>query len=166
VDAQPDRGPDPETIVRKVVKRGYDSVTWTFWLTLGMSSVLFGVGLVLLAIAVNRATDESDVSTGTLAIAGLAAVVFLLLFIARPWRDVALTLANAQQVEMISTSYLTGLALVRDGDERTLALLDELTRNCVTLLEAFAEQRGTGSVRTKLAALRRARTPPGVLPPV
>jgi hypothetical protein len=167
VSAQPDPGPDPEAIVRKVVKRGYDQVTWTFWVTLGMSVALFAVGLVLVAIAVDRTRDESDLSTGTLVIAGLAAGLFVLLFVARPWRDASLTLANAQQVEMISTSYLTGLALVRNGDERTLQLLDELTRNCVTLLEAFAEQRGTGSVQTKLATLRRTRAQPtGITPPV
>ena len=107
-----------------------------------MSVVLFVVGILLLVISVARALTEADVSTATLTIAGLSLADFVLLFYSRPWKDVATNLSNSQQVKIIATSYLSSLALLRNGRFEELKALDLITKNAVGLLEEFTDEQG------------------------
>ncbi|HEV3052566.1 MAG TPA: hypothetical protein VGX50_19800 [Longimicrobium sp.] len=116
----------------------FGQIRQTYRVALWMSLVVFVVGVVLLGIAVARATTESQVSGGTLALAGMGLADFAILFFRQPWKDVAVNLMNAQRTRTIATTYLVGLSFLRDGDEERLKLLDGLTTSCVGALDRIA----------------------------
>jgi hypothetical protein len=121
-----------------VLLEAFDHIRWSFWISLGMSVILFLLGMAFLGAAVFRSLSESTVSTATLTIAGLGIADFVLLFYSRPWKDISVNLSNSQQVRIIATSYLVGVALLEDGDASKS--LEQLTKRSVLLLEEFAEE--------------------------
>jgi hypothetical protein len=93
-----------------------------------------------------RAINEGDVSTSTLAIAGVGLADFVLIFYRRPWEDIGRGLSNSQQARIVATSYLSGISMLRATDSDVHATLHTLTREAVQLLEEFTESpRRTGS---------------------
>lgn len=128
--------------VGSLLLESFIHIRWSFWTSMIMSVVLFVVGILLLVISVARALTEADVSTATLTIAGLSLADFVLLFYSRPWKDVATNLSNSQQVKIIATSYLSSLALLRNGRFEELKALDLITKNAVGLLEEFTDEQG------------------------
>lgn len=122
----------------------FSQIRQSYRVALGMSIVVFLVGLVLLGIAVARATTEREVSGGTLALAGMGLADFAILFFRQPWKDVAVNLMNAQRTRTIATTYLVGLSFLRDGDEERLKLLDGLTTSCVGALDRIAATHSDG----------------------
>jgi hypothetical protein len=120
--------------LKRTLLESYAYIRWTFWVSFGMSIVVFLVGLVLVGIAIARSIGEESISGGTLTIAGLGIADFLLLFYSKPWRDIAENLAKSQRIKMVATSYLAGLALTRPAQPDALRLLSELTHDSVRLL--------------------------------
>jgi hypothetical protein len=138
----PDKDIPAKDEVGSLLLESFIHIRWSFWTSMIMSVVLFVVGILLLVISVARALTEADVSTATLTIAGLSLADFVLLFYSRPWKDVATNLSNSQQVKIIATSYLSSLALLRNGRFEELKALDSITKNAVGLLEDFTEEQG------------------------
>jgi hypothetical protein len=138
----PEGGPEEEA-KRKQYERllleTFDHIRWSFWISLGMSVILFLLGMIFLGSAIVRSLGESAVSTATLTIAGLGIADFVLLFYSRPWKDISLNLSNTQQVRIIATSYLVGLSFVRDAQHPSTAL-ERLTKGSVGMLEEYAEE--------------------------
>lgn len=137
-----------ESNIEKMLLESFVHIRWSFWISLIMSVVLFVVGLIFLGIAVMRSLNEAAVSTATLTIAGLGLADFVLLFYTRPWQDISVNLSNSQQVKIIATSYLSGLSLLQQGKTEEFALLEQLTKNAISLLEEFTEERPAASTKT------------------
>ena len=131
--------------IKNMLLESFVQIRWSFWISLIISVILFIVGLIFLGIAVMRSLSESAVSTSTLTIAGLGVADFVLLFFTRPWQDISVNLSNSQQVKIIATSYLTGLALLQKGKTEDIKSLEQLTKSSVGLLEEFTEERSVGT---------------------
>jgi hypothetical protein len=140
--AQPDAAPNQPSLqeTRRMLLESFGHIRVAFWISLGMSIILFLVGLVLVVIAVSRFL-RSDVSTATLTIAGLGMADFIVLFYTKPWKDVSANLSNSQRVRMIATSYLAGLSLLSEDRLDTVDRLGELTRSSIHLLGVLQTRR-------------------------
>ena len=115
-----------------------------------MSGLLFAFGVAFLAVAVVQALDGDLEAAAVIAGIGLAA--FGLLYFTNPRRNVAKNLAGSEQVHIVATSYLAGLAFAEKHDSEALQLLNQLTAHSIALLE----DRADGLSEPKLAALRAA----------
>jgi hypothetical protein len=146
VEAEDQREEDAMTAradeTRRVLMKTYGQIRVSFTISLVMSAVLFLVGLALLTLAVARAVGEEEVQTSTLTIAGLGVADFVVLFYARPWRDIAANVVNTQRAHMVATSYLSELALAGRERPDTLRLVHEITRDYVLLLEGRSASEG------------------------
>jgi hypothetical protein len=131
---------------RDLLMEPFGHITWSFRILTAMSVLMFAVGLAFLVVALMRAINEGDVSTSTLAIAGVGLADFVLIFYRRPWEDIGRGLSNSQQARIVATSYLSGISMLRATDSDVHATLHTLTREAVQLLEEFTESpRRTGS---------------------
>jgi hypothetical protein len=141
------------------VLRGFNSqLRWSFRIAAIMSALLFAFGVAFLAIAVAQALDGELEAAAVVAGIGLAA--FVLLYFTHPRRNLAQNLAGSEQVHIVTTSYLAGLAFAEKHDSEALTLLNQLTAHSIVLLE----DRADGLSEQRLAALRAATlaraTPP------
>jgi hypothetical protein len=141
------------------VLRGFNSqLRWSFRIAAVMSALLFAFGVAFLAVAVFQALDGELEAAAVVAGIGLAA--FVLLYFTHPRRNLARNLAGSEQVHIVTTSYLAGLAFAERHDSEALMLLNQLTAHSIVLLEDRAE----GLSEQRLAALRAATlaraTPP------
>ena len=109
---------------------------------MGLSVVTFTIGVALLVTALVKAVNESELSAATLTIGGLGLADFTLLFLRRPWQDIARNLSNSQQARIIATSYLAAVSMIDKRDETRHDLLRRTTRDAVELLEEFTEGDG------------------------
>jgi hypothetical protein len=142
----------PAASVERVLAASYAHIRWAFWLSLGIAALLFLLGALLLGLAAWNALRADDLSRGTLLVAGLGLAALVILFIARPWGDVADHLAGVQQVHIVAASYLAGSALADRHDSEALGLLTQLTATSVALLEDGEEP----LPESKLSALQAA----------
>ena len=124
--------------IRKMLLESFTHIRWTFLVSMGMSIILFLVGLVFLFTAISKSFVETNVSTSTLTMAGIGISDFILLFYTRPWQDISKNLSNNQQIKMIATSYLSGLSILDDKEK--VKSLNNLTKNSVSLIQKFAEE--------------------------
>ena len=124
--------------IRKMLLESFTHIRWTFLVSMGMSIILFLVGLVFLFTAISKSFAETNVSTSTLTMAGIGISDFILLFYTRPWQDISKNLSNNQQIKMIATSYLSGLSILDDKEK--VKSLNNLTKNSVSLIQKFAEE--------------------------
>jgi hypothetical protein len=149
-------GSPPEAGPAAGVERGlastYDHVRLAFRLSLAIAGGLFVLGAALLVVAAWHALGEEDLSRGTILVAGLGLGSLVLLFVTRPWGDVAEHLAAAQQVHIVAASYLAGSALADRHDSEALGLLTQLTATSVALLQDGEEP----LPESKLSALQAA----------
>jgi hypothetical protein len=120
--------------LEKLLLESFSYIRWSFWISLGMSGIIFLVGLGLLGIAISRFLTEKTVTTASLTIAGLGLADFLLLFYTRPWQDISANLANAHKIKIIGMSYFAGLTLVKDKNAGDIHLLQQLTQGSISLL--------------------------------
>ena len=134
--------------IEKILLESFSHIRWTFWILLGMSILLFIIGLTFLTISVVRALNETTVSTATLTIAGVGIADFILLFYSKPWQDISTNLSNSQQVKIIAISYLSGLSLLQQGKSSEFSLLEQLTKSAVGMLEEFTEERASAPSMT------------------
>lgn len=124
---------------QKVVWESFSQMRLAFWISMGMSIVLFLIGLTLLTIAVVKAIPTRGVSASALTIGGLSLGDFLILFLRRPWQDISENLSNSQQVRMIVTSYLSSLSFLSRGKPEDIEPLEDITRTSVLLLQGSAK---------------------------
>jgi hypothetical protein len=124
--------------IRKMLLESFTHIRWTFLVSMGMSVILFLVGLVFLFTAISKSFAETNVSTSTLTIAGIGISDFILLFYTRPWQDISKNLSNNQQIKMIATSYLSGLSILDDKEK--VKSLNSLTKNSVSMIQKFSEE--------------------------
>src|SRR5918997_816862 len=113
----------PAAGVERVLGASYAHIRWAFWLSLAIAGLLFLLGAVLLGLAAWDALRSDDLSNGTILVAALGLIALVILFVARPWSDVADHLAEAQQVHIVAASYLAGSALADRHDSEALGLL-------------------------------------------
>jgi hypothetical protein len=142
----------PAAGVERALAATYDHVRLAFWLSLAIAAGLFLLGAALLVVAAWNALGEDSLSRGTILVAGLGLASLVLLFVTRPWGDVAEHLADAQQVHIVAASYLAGSALADRHDSEALGLLTQLTATSVALLENGDEP----LPESKLSALQAA----------
>jgi hypothetical protein len=136
--------------VEQVLSGFNTQLRWSFRIAAVMSALLFGFGVAFLAIAVAQALDGELEAAAVVAGIGLAA--FVLLYFTHPRRNLAKNLAGSEQVHIVTTSYLAGLAFAEKHDAEALTLLNQLTAHSIVLLEDRAE----GLSEQRLAALRAA----------
>lgn len=148
--SQPEEAPAAR--VEHVLGETYTHIRWAFWLSLGIAGALFLLGAILVAVAARKALGEEDLSNGTILVGGLGLATLVLLFVTRPWSDVADHLAHAQQVQIVAASYLAGSTFADRHDAEALGLLTQLTATSVALLEDGQEP----LAESKLAALQAA----------
>jgi hypothetical protein len=151
--------------VERILLNSNMQLRWSFRIAVVMSAILFAFGVAFLAVAVFQALDGDLEAAAVIAGIGLAA--FVLLYFTNPRRNVAKNLAGSEQVHIVATSYLAGLAFAEKHDSDALTLLNQLTAQSVALLEDRAE----GLSEQRLAALRaatmaRQRPPDQVQEPV
>jgi hypothetical protein len=144
--------------VERVLMSSNSQLRWSFRIAAVMSGLLFAFGVAFLAVAVVQALDGELEAAAVIAGIGLAA--FVLLYFMNPRRNVARNLAGSEQVHIVATSYLAGLAFAEKHDTEALTLLNQLTAHSIALLDDRAE----GLSEQRLAALRAATiaraTPP------
>ncbi len=136
--------------VERVLMSSNSQLRWSFWIAAVMSGLLFAFGVAFLAAAVLKALDGELAAAAVIAGIGLAA--FVLLFFTNPRRNVAKNLARSEQVHIVATSYLAGLAFAEKHDSDALTLLNQLTAHSIALLD----DREHGLAEQRLAALRAA----------
>jgi hypothetical protein len=142
----------PAAGVERVLSASYAHIRWSFWLSLAIAALLFLLGAILLGLAARDALRADDLSRGTILVAVLGLAALVILFVARPWSDVADHLADAQQVHIVAASYLAGSVLADRHDSEALGLLTQLTATSVALLENGQEP----LPESKLSALQAA----------
>jgi hypothetical protein len=156
--ALPPRG-DIGANVERVLMSSNSQLRWSFRIAAVMSGLLFAFGVAFLAVAVVQALDGELEAAAV--IAGIGVAAFVLLFFTNPRRNVARNLAASEQVHIVATSYLAGLAFAEKHDSEALGLLNQLTAHSIALLDDRAE----GLSEQRLAALRAATiaraAPPG-----
>lgn len=144
--------------VERVLVSSNSQLRWSFRIAAVMSGLLFAFGVAFLAVAVVQALDGELEAAAVIAGIGLAA--FVLLYFMNPRRNVARNLAGSEQVHIVATSYLAGLAFAEKHDTEALTLLNQLTAHSIALLDDRAE----GLSEQRLAAMRAATiaraTPP------
>lgn len=126
--------------IQDILLESFIHIRWSFWVSLVMSVTLFILGMFFLGAAVYKSISEAAVSTATLTIAGIGIADFVLLFYTRPWQDISKNLSNSQQVKIIATSYLSGLALINQKRSDDLLLLEKLTKNSVGMIQKYLEE--------------------------
>lgn len=131
--------PGGSTEIRELMLEPYGHIRQTFYVLVGMSVTMFLVGVALMVVAAVRAADQSEVTAETLALAGVGLADLTVLFYRRPWLDVLRSLSNTQQTRMVSTTYLAGLSLIRDGDDAAISALSKMTAELVDMLEDYTE---------------------------
>jgi hypothetical protein len=136
--------------VERILLNSNMQLRWSFRIAVVMSAILFVFGVAFLAVAVFQALDGDLEAAAVIAGIGLAA--FVLLYFTNPRRNVAKNLAGSEQVHIVATSYLAGLAFAEKHDSDALTLLNQLTAQSIALLEDRAE----GLSEQRLAALRAA----------
>jgi hypothetical protein len=151
----------PAAGVERMLGDSYSHIRWAFWLSLGIAGGLFLLGAALVVVAAWHALGEDDLSRGTILVAVLGLASLVLLFVTRPWGDVADHLADAQQVHIVAASYLAGSVLADRHDAEALGLLTQLTATSVALLEDGEEPLPESKLSALQAAagLRRRSTP-------
>jgi hypothetical protein len=151
----------PAAGVERMLGDSYAHIRWAFWLSLAIAAALFVLGAILLVVAAATALGEDDLANGTILVAVLGLASLVLLFVTRPWGDVADHLADAQQVHIVAASYLAGSALADRHDAEALGLLTQLTATSVALLEDGQEPLPDSKLSALQAAagLRQRTTP-------
>ena len=136
--------------VERILLNSNMQLRWSFRIAVVMSAILFVFGVAFLAVAVFQALD-GELETAAV-IAGIGLAAFVLLYFTNPGRNVAKNLAGSEQVHIVATSYLAGLAFAEKHDSDALTLLNQLTAQSIALLE----DRADGLSEQRLAALRSA----------
>jgi hypothetical protein len=149
----------PAAGVERVLGASYGHIRWAFWLSLAIAALLFLLGALLLGLAASNALRSDELSGGTILVAVLGLAALVLLFIARPWGDVADHLADAQQVHIVAASYLAGSVLADRHDSEALGLLTQLTATSVALLEDGQEPLPESKLSALQAAVGARRRP-------
>lgn len=155
---------DGQDEIARTLLESYTHIRWSFWTLFAMSVMLFLVGLALLGTAVARSLNEDSVTSSTLTIGGLGIADIVVLFYARPWKDIARNLSTSQQTRIIATSYLASVALLHQGQTDKFALLQELTERSVAMLragEAKPSEEGAVRVQPTTTGMKRSRLASG-----
>jgi hypothetical protein len=139
---EPAGRPEGSDEIRRILLEPFQHIRQTFYVLKGLSVVTFTIGVALLVTALVKAVNESELSAATLTIGGLGLADFTLLFLRRPWQDIARNLSNSQQARIIATSYLAAVSMIDKRDETRHDLLRRTTRDAVELLEEFTEGDG------------------------
>jgi hypothetical protein len=131
--------PNRESKEEKILYEPFDHIRWSYFISMGMSIIVFAVGVLFLAIALKEYFSEGTISTSTIKIAGLGIADFVLVFYSRPWRDISINLSNSQKMRMIAATYLAGMSLINLGDMKRFEALQSLTKSSVNLVNELAK---------------------------
>jgi hypothetical protein len=115
---------------------------------MGMSVALFAIGVGFLVLAGVRSVTDPDSVLATAVIGGIGVVQIVASFYRDPLHDIARTISNAQQAQIIVLSYMVGIGLVGKAvsgseTEGPQAALSRLTDEALQRLQQYTEHHPT-----------------------
>jgi hypothetical protein len=110
-----------------------------------MSITMFFAGLAFLAAALLHGFLRPEAIATTSVVGGIGVVQIVALFYKNPLADLATAVSNAQQAKIALSSYIMGIALIRDAigvgppTEVHVKMLVDLTENALKQLQTYTE---------------------------
>ena len=85
-------------------------------------------------------SQRGRLSASALTVGGLGLADFVVLFLRRPWQDVAKNLSNSEQVRMLMTSYYVSLSFLDRDKLDAIGPLEAFTASLVKLMQTYVEE--------------------------